>query len=204
VVVGLAAEGRIARGLGTVLAGGGTAEGAVTAARDLVAGGARALISFGLAGALEPSLRPGALVIPRAVLTGGERFETETALVGPATVDLVFGGAHVLTTAADKRAAWRATGACAVDLESGAVARTARVSGLPFAVLRAICDPAERDLPAAAMLALNPRGGIAIARILASVLAQPGQLRGLLALAGDAAAGRRTLVQAVFGLLKKG
>ena len=35
-------------------------------------------------------------------------------------------------------------GADAVDLESAAVARVAERMGLPFAVLRAVCDTADR------------------------------------------------------------
>ncbi len=50
----------------------------------------------------------------------------------------------VLASRAAKAAAWTATAALAVDLESGAVAQAARARGLPFAVLRAVCDPAEQ------------------------------------------------------------
>jgi adenosylhomocysteine nucleosidase len=196
-VVGLKAEARIARRLGTVAIGGGTSEGAKAAAERLVSLGAQALISFGLAGALDPALRPGALVIPRSVLAGGENYATEARLVAPATVDLLLAGERVLSTAGDKRAAWKQTGAGAVDLESGAVAETARRHGLPFAVLRAVCDPAERTLPPVALLALDRGGGIAFVRILGSLLSDPTQLPTLLRLASDARAATRTLRHAV-------
>jgi adenosylhomocysteine nucleosidase len=81
-----------------------------------------------------------------------------------------------------------------VDLESGAVARVALAHGLPFAVLRAVADPAERNLPPAALLALDGAGRIGILRVLGSVFGNPGQILGLLALARDAAAARRALV----------
>jgi adenosylhomocysteine nucleosidase len=64
---------------------------------------------------------------------------------------------------------------------------------LPFAVLRAVADPAERDLPPAALLALDGGGRISFLRVLGSVIRNPGQVPGLLALAGDAAAARRAL-----------
>ena len=89
------------------------------------------------------------------------------------------------------------TSAAAVDLESGAVARIAATHGMPFAVLRAICDPAERALPPAALAALDARGVIGSWRVIASLAAQPGQLPALLALAADAAAARRSLVERV-------
>ena len=65
IVVGLAAEARIARRLGWKVAiGGGAAAGAEAAARRLIDEGSDALVSFGLAGALDPALRPGALIVP--------------------------------------------------------------------------------------------------------------------------------------------
>jgi adenosylhomocysteine nucleosidase len=96
-----------------------------------------------------------------------------------------------------KTALFAATNAGAVDIESGAVALVAARHGIPFAVLRAICDPAERDLPPAALIPPNQRGGIRLARVFGSVLRQPGQLPFLPALAADAAAAHRALRSAV-------
>jgi adenosylhomocysteine nucleosidase len=90
----------------------------------------------------------------------------------------------------------------AVDLETGAVARVAAAHGLPFAVLRAICDPAERDLPPAALVALNARGAIGLARVAGSLIAWPGQVPALLRLAADAAAARRSLARRVAAIRK--
>ena len=200
IVVGLAAEARIARSLGEVAAGGGTAAGAEAAAERLAAGGARALLSFGLAGALDPALRPGALVIPRAVLAGGEIRPVDpemlAALGGP-TADLILGESELAKSAGAKRQLRQRTGAAALDLESGAVARAAHRHGLPFAVLRAICDPAERALPPAALVALDRKGAIRIVRVFTSVVAAPSQLPALFALARDAAAARRALIRRV-------
>ncbi len=201
VVVGLAAEARTARRLGhTVAIGGGGAAGAEQAARRLVAGGATALLSFGLCGGLDPALRPGALLIPRAVLDGATRYAADPALAarfGGITPHLLLGGTQVAATAAEKRQLWDATGAAAIDLESGAVARVAAASGLPFAVVRAVCDSAGQDLPPAALIALDAKGAIGLTRLLASLAARPGQLPALLALARCAAAARRSLLRAV-------
>jgi adenosylhomocysteine nucleosidase len=197
IVVGLHAEARLARRFGVpVVIGGGTAAGAEAAARRAVAAGATALVSFGLAGGLEPGLLPGTLVVPAAVLSDGAWFAADPALMellGSATPHRVLAIETVVADADSKRRLLHETGAAAVDLESGAVARVAAVHGLPFAVLRAICDPAERDLPPAALVALDARGGIGLARVVASVIARPGQVPVLLRLAADAAAARRSL-----------
>jgi adenosylhomocysteine nucleosidase len=260
-VVGLAAEARIAaRGSYLVRIGGGLPEGAARAARALLEEGADALVSFGLAGGLDPALRPGAIVVPAVVLNGGERFATDPRLrrrfagaagdvqcrerqsrgwrahvpgpepgigahhdggaeasvrhdasrisgaaddagipwmLGSATPHILLAGAAAVATVAEKAALHRATGAHAVDLESGAVARVAADRGVPFAVIRAICDPAERPLPPAALVALDVRGGIGPLRVLGSVLRQPSQIGDLIRLARDAAAARAALVRVI-------
>ncbi len=198
IVVGLRAEAQLARRLGVpVVIGGGLPAGAEAAARRAVADGASALVSFGLAGGLDPSLRPGELIVPTAVLCeDGATFAADPALMtwlGGATPHRVLADELIATDAETKRRLWQETGAVALDLESGAVARVATEHALPFAVLRVICDPAERDLPPAALAALDARGAIALARVAGSITARPGQLPALLRLAADAAAARRAL-----------
>jgi adenosylhomocysteine nucleosidase len=203
-VVGLTAEARIAaRFGGRVRAGGGTPGGAEVAATRLVGEGATALVSFGLAGGLDPALRPGALVVASMVLSDGEKLLTDAALAGRfggLTGHTMLAGDAVVGTAAAKAALFGATGAHAVDLESGAVARVALAHGLPFVVVRAVCDPAERDLPPAALVALDPAGGVGLIAVVRSVARLPHQIPGLLALALDAARARRALV----GLVGRG
>ena len=200
ILTGLAAEARLARPLGHVLAGGGDAAGALASAERLVAEGATALLSFGLAGGLDPALAPGAIVVPRAVLAGGRRYPCDPVLLdalGGASVETLLGGAAVAATVAQKVQLRAASGAAAVDLESGALAEVAARHGLPFAALRAVCDPAGRDLPDLALTALDAQGRIGLRRSLASLLAQPRQVPALFALARDAAIARRALVRRV-------
>ena len=193
-VVGLAAEARIVRRVGAVAIGGGLPAGAGAAAEALVAQGVRILVSFGLAGGLDPALRPGDLVVPATVRTDETDFPT-VDIFGIGTKGTLLAGTTIITTAVAKNAAFHRSGAASVDLESGAVAQVAQRHNLPFAVIRAVCDPAERDLPPAALAALDRQGGIGLWRVLASVGAHPGQVPGLIALARDAALARRALVR---------
>jgi adenosylhomocysteine nucleosidase len=201
VVVGLAAEARIARRLGWLVAiGGGTASGAEAAANALVRQGCVGLISFGLAGGLDPALRPGALIVPSVVIAGGKRYTgdpTLSCMLGGATPHLLLGADAVVASVEEKCWQREQTGAAAVDLESGAVARVASTHSIPFAVLRAICDPADHALPPVALAALDTHGGIRAWRVLASIAARPTQLPALLALAADAAAAKRSLTACV-------
>jgi adenosylhomocysteine nucleosidase len=164
----------------------------------LIAQGATALVSFGLAGGLDPVLRPGTVIVPSGVLSGGATLATDSPLAayfGGLTGHVILAGETVVAEAVAKRRLFSATHAHAIDLESGAVARIAQAYELPFVVVRAICDPAERDLPPAALVALDPNGGIGLMPVIRSLLRQPSQIIGLLTLARDAALARRALVR---------
>jgi hypothetical protein len=97
------------------------------------------------------------------------------------------------------------SGAVAVDMESHVAARLAAHYGLPFAALRIIADPAERSLPAAALVGMRPDGSTDIAAVLRALGRRPSDLPALIRTALDARAAfaalhrdRRTLC-ALFG-----
>lgn len=204
-VTGLVAEARLAARLGEAEVGGGLPAGAEAAAERCVARGATALVSFGLCGGLDPALEAGALLVPRVVTDAGGTYPTDAALAA------AFGGWSCATLAAAaapvarreaKAGLFAASGAAGVDLESGAVARVAARHALPFAVLRAVCDPASLDLPPLALVALDDQGTLRARRIAATLLASPGQIGGLLVLARAAAAARTALVGRVHDILR--
>ena len=202
VVVGLAAEARIARPLGwRVAIGGGTASGALTAAQGLIDEGSDALVSFGLAGGLDPALRPGALIVPCAVIVDEVRFPTDPGLsrmLGGVTPHTVVGADAIAVGVEDKRRLHCRTSAAAVDLESGSVARIA--DSARHAIRRAARNlrsgrtqpclrwrwPHSTRAASSACGASSPHLPHGLA-----------QLPALLALAVDAAAARRSLVERV-------
>ncbi len=181
-----------------MLVGGGTSDCAQRVALRLAESGATALLSFGLAGGLDPALRPGDVLVPHTVLTRERRLPTDPTLrrlLGGGTAHVMLGAQRIVADPTEKQALWQATGCAAVDLESAAVAEVATDKNLPFAVLRAICDPANRALPPAALVAVGAGGAVALGHVLASLARQPGQLGAILALARDAARARRALLR---------
>lgn len=197
-VTGLAAEARIARRIGwRAVAAGGDAERTRQAMAQLVADGVGALVSFGICGGLDAALGSGALILPQAVASeDGRHRRVDAALRGALAAALtragiaalagdILGAARAADTPSRKAELNRRSGAIAVDLESHLVADAAAAAGLPFAVLRAVADPAERALPPAALIGLDAAGRPALGRILLSVAGQPGQLPALLQLACD-------------------
>jgi adenosylhomocysteine nucleosidase len=151
----------------------------------------RGVISFGVAGGLDPSLKSGDVVVADEVMAGENRwlagFALNDDLIGRLTVGLgrrvVRGGLagveDVVVAQASKAALRNETGAAAVDMESHIAAAYAAEAGLPFAALRVISDPASRALPALARNAIKPNGDIDLGMILRGVVRNPRTLRAL-------------------------
>jgi nucleoside phosphorylase len=151
-------------------------------------------MSFGIAGALAPYLRPGDVVISTEVVSDDNRwtaepgFQTRAASLAReigAFDGAVFGANAILATEEEKSRAWCDTGALAVDLESDVVARIASKAGIPFLVARTIADTACRELPPAALIPLCEAGTPNLARVLGSVLRRPQQIATLIRLARE-------------------
>jgi hopanoid-associated phosphorylase len=150
----------------------------------------RGVISFGVAGGLDPSLKSGDVVVATEVLAGDTRWlaglplnEEMIASVALGRRRVVRGGLagveQMVAAQALKAALHLATGAAAVDMESHIAADYAAKAGLPFAALRVISDPASRALPALAMSAIKPNGEIDLRKILRGVARNPTTLRAL-------------------------
>lgn len=194
-VVGLTAEAALLKNTGFMVGvGGGTPAGAARAAEDLIANGAAALISFGLAGGLNPELAAGTIIVPARVNDYSCNSDL-LAWLGGCTHQKAYAGDEIAVTTEQKSTLFVNTQADAIDLESGAVAAVAAQANIPFAVLRAIADPATQALPPAALIALNAGGQIKVLPILLSLLQNPLQVPVLIALAGDAAKARKALLR---------
>jgi hopanoid-associated phosphorylase len=202
IVVGLPAEAALLPGA-WVACGGSNSERAYTLAKAMLADGAKGLVSFGIAGGLDPKLRPGDLVIASEVDDGTMVYEADPAWRHrlceglSATEGVFYGGADVVATPAQKWALHISAKAIAVDMESGPVARACREAGKPFAVLRAIADPAGRALPALALTALDEAGRPQIGKVMLGLLRRPGDLPGLIKLGLDSRTALRSLGLAV-------
>jgi hopanoid-associated phosphorylase len=203
VVSGLLAEARIASGRGVrAIASGGDTERLAVEIDRAIGDGGNGLLSFGLAGGLEPGLAAGSVVIATQVVSGNERFAPDDGwtqrlhLLLPESVGRTMVGVDVpVASLPAKQALFALTGAAAVDVESHVVARAAARVGLPFAALRAIADPAERALPHAAVVGMGSDGRPALGAVLRSLAHNPAQLRMLLGVAADARQAMAALVR---------
>lgn len=207
----------VARPGWTVVAGGGDAARLEAELETAAVGGVSALLSCGVAGALDPRLRAGDVVVgslhlrhaghvpastaPPAMpgdIRGDDDLEKWLARHLPdACRGTVIGSDTVIAGVAEKAALHAATGAVAVDMESHIAARVAARHGLPFAIVRTISDSADHALPPAALVGMRPDGGVAIGAVLAALARDPAQLPALIRTGRDAGAALRRLRRAL-------
>ena len=116
----------------------------------------------------------------------------------------VYGSDALIATAEDKAAIHERTGAIAVDMESHIAGEAAARHGLRFAVLRCISDTADADLPPAIAVAMKPDGGLALGRVLWSLLTRPTQIPALIGTTRDFSQAYRILKSSGARALKSG
>lgn len=206
-VVGLSKEARLAAGPGiAVLGTGGDPRRLRATLAEQPSSGLRGVISFGIAGGLDASLAPGDLVVASGIVVDDRRFGTDPAMTARILGMLARSGVHTVSadlTGVDQavlsvagKAALRArTRAAAVDMESHVAAAFADRHGLPFAAIRAVCDPADRALPAFVATALKPNGDPDILGVLAAVIGRRASIGELVRLARDSSAAFGTLTR---------
>jgi hopanoid-associated phosphorylase len=194
---------------GLVAVSGGIAAKSLDLARRLLANPhVDGIVSFGIAGGLHPDLHPGDVIVGDWVAVEGQRIACDgvwTARLVSALHRHVQGGgiagaAVAVTSAQDKAALYRETGALAVDLESGAAAVAAREAGKKLAVVRVVADPASRALPRAALVGLGEDGETRPWEVVKALAGSPGDLPGLIRLAFDSNKAMAALGRAVAAL----
>ena len=186
------------------------------AALEAAASGATILLSCGIAGAIDPALKAGDLVIDVKPLPfrGGDGGVASPAndalaeaphpnpspegeglcgLIPHAHHGRIIGQDHIAATVAEKAALHAATGALAVDMETHIAARVAARHDLPFAAIRTISDTAAETLPPAALVGMNPDGSMALGKVLISLAQRPAQLSALIRTGRNAEAAFRAL-----------
>ena len=184
IIMGLVQEARIAAGSGMVVicsSSGPLQLRALLATVD--ASRFRGVISFGIAGGLDPTLECGDVVVATEVIAGGTRWlaaallNEELTSIASKRRRVIRGGLagveRVVAGRSCKAALRSETGPAAVDMESHIAAAYAVEAALPFAALRVISDSAHRALPALALSAIKPNGDIDLRRVLRGVARNP-------------------------------
>ena len=176
-------------------------ENAMASAKWLVSRKVKALVSLGVAGGLDPTLKAGDTVYGDVIYQdrGDHCQKVWEGMPGTASIirkklqkkgirsssgGIVSVKRPVLLVRAKKKLHME-TGALAADMETGSVAVVASESFLPFFAFRTICDPANREIRDSFFRCLDPDGRIRVSRIVPAILRNPSLISDLLALKKD-------------------
>ena len=173
---------------------------------------------FGWCGGLAPELGIGDLVLADATIFAGEppaqiphppagslvaqmrRISEELGvrlLVGPALTS-----SQVLASSEQKRAG-ATTGAVAVEMEAGPLARWAVARSVRFVHLRVVLDPLTSPLPVID-LPTDTHGSVPPLKMLLHVLTHPSELPALCRLMRQAGVARRAMADVIAALVRPG
>ncbi|QCE35607.1 hypothetical protein FAI40_09880 [Acetobacteraceae bacterium] len=188
IVTGLKAEADLARHFfpnAMIAMSNSTHQGAIQAVDYLKEKGVTQLLSFGCAGALASELKVGDILLPTTIIVDGEN--VGVSLSFPSAIiekkklskEPLLAVTGIISRKEMKKKLFDETGAFSVDMESGAVA----TSGLPFFVLRVVCDESSEDLPPVALLPFGKGGKIPWHLIFLSLIKHPIQIPSLILLA---------------------
>ena len=161
--------------------------------------GAKAIVSAGLCGGLDPKLKSGDVVLGERVVSAqgdiviaDKRLVTAAAKFAPTRV-AIFGSDDIIDSVEQKQTLFRRYAAETVDMESHGAARAAAKAGVPFIAIRVVADAATRALPKAALRAVTPSGGVNVMNVLVDCLKSPQQFEQIAALGRDSGAATEAL-----------
>ena len=143
------------------------------------------VISTGLAGALDPSLKIEEIVVARATRVVGGRSSVESdcalrelaAAAGAWAVDVILTSETIVATAAEKEEL-NASGS-AVEMESSYVLESAAKHQVPAVAVRSISDAADEDLPIDFARIADSRGHVKVGGLLKELAIHPHKLASL-------------------------
>jgi adenosylhomocysteine nucleosidase len=156
-------------------------------AKSLLEQGCDCLISWGVAGALDPQLTAGDLIVTSAVINDrSECFNFDSddlkSLVetfkslDPKVGGLLYSAEKPVPLAIEKQELHEKFHAESVDMESAAIAKVACDAQINFIAVRCIVDRSDCDLPVAATSSFKDNGKVDVFQLLKALTQNPLQL----------------------------
>jgi len=158
----------------------------------------RFVLTCGFAGGLDPDLKTGTVLFeedPDLGLT--DRLRQLGAI--PAKFHCA---QRVAVTVQEKKSLRDATGADAVEMESGVIRNICHQKGIPSATIRVILDTATEDLPLDFNALMTSRDTINMPKLIGTVLLKPQKIAALRQLQAKTSLAREQLDKVIEGVLR--
>jgi hypothetical protein len=138
---------------------------------DLSGQAVAGIVMAGLAGALDPQLKVGDVVVDQSSTWRGSKISQKKVWFH--NVD------HVVTTPEEKTELFGQTGASVIDMENEAVKRAAKAYGIPFLGIRAISDTAAESINPKVLDFVNEYGKVRMTALVGGVARHPSLIKEL-------------------------
>ena len=169
-------------------------ESAYSASKLLLGLNIDALISWGVAGAIDSSLTSGDLIISKSIINNDKNYKaTDNWIkrISDSCKDEAYkivdgdiaSSKEMCASVADKKLLFKKTSALAVDMESAAIAELAKNNNIDFIALRTIADTAETNIPEAVIKHTDNLGKPKLNLFILSCILKPAQIREIFILA---------------------
>ena len=173
-----------------------------------------ALISWGVAGALDPEINSGDLVIANSIISKDKTVQTASewnkklsSFFSNSEQNVlnadISSGNEICASIEDKKNLFTNTGAVAVDMESAAIAEIASSNHLDFIVIRSVADKADTAIPEAVLKHTDNLGNPEIFKFISSCISKPKQINEIMILAKSYKKALKTLRETALELKKQ-
>jgi adenosylhomocysteine nucleosidase len=164
-------------------------------------------IASGFAGALQPELQVGEIIVPKTVrrASAADAIVCDAALVaevvsaGATSIDALVSSDRIATTVSEK--GQLAEFGAAVDMESFAV--LSGVRGTRSLAVRVVSDRHDQAMPVDLSTTVDERGQVSVGRVLKMVAGNPGQLSALMKLGRESKAAAEVLAKFLNGFVEQ-
>ena len=164
------------------------------------------IISTGFAGALQPELKTGDLVVAnRIVTTSGDELTIDVGMDSDTARGLHVGRLltvdHMVRTITEKKQLAEQTSSLAVEMESFAVATVCQRAKTRCMAIRAISDDLSADLPPEVLSLVGETGAVRFGAVIGSLFKRPSSIKDMWRLREQAAVAADRLADFLDGIV---